>query len=300
MFLVLAAMAMHMPGGLPSAEQRLPLDRVVSDSLGQFLPTLAIRCVKSAAQNAFKSGGTYLVRGREDWNEAVQLLADGDKEEAERAFWFMAQLIALTARPVPPLPRLDVSALNWRNGESFFAALLKHRSGGAYEQYAFAALKEAFYLQRDDPKRRRWTVRTKDINAADKASKAAADVEFFHQSTLVDAWEVTGRDWSTGPKLRQVYETAHRHRLPGVTIVAPGARPTGGEVAVALRNAGIPESFNLAVVALEDEIRSLLAQLGDDGIQRALTLLYEHLRNYAHLGVGQYVDLLVGHGLTVQ
>ena len=90
------------------------------------------------------------------------------------------------------LPALDATRLTFAKALAVVDRMLSQPSGGACEQYCFAALKAAEVESINE----RLRVVTKNVSAAD-AGRVAGDVQVVRgQAEVVDAYEVTAGPWT--------------------------------------------------------------------------------------------------------
>ncbi len=275
--------------------------RGVAQALERLLDELNIRARRDAFQTVAKGSSTLLGRDREAWNHLLEWAREqDDRDPLELAVRYMASHIASTARTLPIMPTLDVSRLTFRRVLRIVDALLSTTSGGAHEQFAFAALLHA--LAEEHGGRR---VETKMLSAADASAGAAADVQVLDGGKVVEAYEVTANIWST--KIAQAVAVLRHYDLARAHIVAPGPAPSGDEIKPAVEATALPaglvaSTIDLSVLDVRAECRSLVHRLNRPGRRTALNKLWEHLalRQPNDELVVRYVVLLADVGVTAE
>lgn len=208
----------------------------------------------------------------------------------EAAFHYLADGVAATARDLPAMPVLDTPRLTFPAVFALLDGMLRQNSGGAHEQFIFAAMLEAWRDQLGE----QGVVETKNLNASDSSAGTAADVQEKHRGEVTEAYEVSANDFTT--KIDQARKTLREHDLRRVHIVArDAAKATGDEIAGAL-----PADLDLTVLDVREEVRSMLARLGKPqrrhALQRLYTLLVDKQSNDQL--VQDFVFALVARGLT--
>lgn len=275
--------------------------RTVAQGLAGLLDDLNIRARRDAFQTLAKGSSTLLGRDRESWNRLIEW-SQGQLavEPLDQAMRYMASRIASTARNLPQMPPLDVSRLTFRRVVRIVEELLATASGGAHEQFVFAALLHA--LAEEHGGRR---VETKTLSAADASAGTAADVQVLDGGKVVEAYEVTANSWST--KIAQAVAVLRDHDLARAHIVAPGPAPPGEQVKTAVLAASLPaglvaSTIDLSVLDVRAECRSLVHRLGRPGRRAGLNKLWEHLamRQSNDELVANYVSLLSEVGVTAE
>jgi hypothetical protein len=273
--------------------------RTVAQRLAALLDELNIRARRDAFQTLAKGSDSLLGRNRESWNRLLEWAQEQPSiEPVAQAMRYMAGHIAATARDLPPMPALDVSQLSFRRVVGITDGLLGQPSGGAHEQFTFAAL---LYAQAEEYGGRR--VETKTLNAADASAGTAADVQVFDGGRLVEAYEVTANTWAS--KIAQALAVLRDYDLPRVHIVAPGPAPLADAIKDAVAATSLPAGLvaanvDLSVLDVGQECRSLVHRLTRPHRRSALTKLWEHLtmRQPNDALVGTYVTRLEDAGIT--
>jgi hypothetical protein len=248
---------------------KFPSGRRVSQFVAdKLLPGLKIAGRKDSLQTGVKGVSTYYDRENETWKAVLGWASDQQSVEPVEAAWrYLAAGMAKTARDLPPMPDLDTPRLTFARVFTVLDALLSQPSGGSVEQFAFAALLEAYLLQRGEG----GVVETKNINAADAPGGTAADVQHKHLGQVAEAYEVTAGDWRS--KLGQAEETLRsrdlrRVHILGTNVIAGGPGSLTGE---------LPGNADISVLDVREEIRSLAARLDKFHRRHALERLYDHL-----------------------
>ena len=192
--------------------------RTVGQRLGTFFARHHIRSVQDAYQNIGKNS-TNLTRGNFAEFDSFLRWASTDKKitdaQIEAAFDYICAAVAVTARPVLTMPPLNRSALTFATVSRLMRDLFDVGSQGAYEQFAIAALLSALIEQTGA---RQYRVETKNLNASDKSSRAAGDVQIVMGNRVVEAYEITANDWET--KLPGAEKSVRDHDLTRIHIVA--------------------------------------------------------------------------------
>jgi hypothetical protein len=274
--------------------------RGVAQRFAALMDGLNIRARRDAFQTLAKGTSSLLGRDRDSWNHLLQW-AQQQRSIApvDQAMRYMASRIAETSRDLPPMPPLDVSRLSFRRVVKVTDGLLSQPSGGAHEQFVFAAL---LHAQAEEYGNRR--VETKTLNAADASAGTAADVQVLEGGQVVEAYEVTANPWAS--KIAQALAVLRDHDLRRVHIVAPGPAPSADQIREAVAATSVPSglvaaSVDLSVLDVRHECRSLIHRLTRPGRRSALNKLWEHLamRQPNDSLVGAYTGQLQDAGVTV-
>lgn len=197
--------------------KRPPGARGTAKELGNLLAAAHVRAVADAYQNIAKNSDK-LDRGNVPAFDEFLRWASGPqrgREELSTLFRYVAARVAATARPVLPMPRLDLASLTFANVSAVLATLFDTPSEGAHEQFAIAALLHALVEQSGQPGYR---VETKKLNASDASSKSAGDIQIMTGSRTIEAYEVTANDWPT--KVDKAGKVIRDHDLSRLHIVA--------------------------------------------------------------------------------
>lgn len=247
--------------------------RGVSKWLGGYLSSKHIRAVKDAFQNIGKNTD-QLDRGNLPEFDAVLLWGtdpDRSAAEIEATFRFCCAKIAANARPILPMPTLDRGSLTFGRVSALLSRLYATPSAGAYEQFSIAALLHALVEQQGEASYR---VETKNLNASDKSSRSAGDVQILVGNRVVEALEVTANDWTE--KLAGAAKTIRDNDLSRLTIIAGGVEAKGDALFGELNK--LP--FDLSVLEVKSFATSIVSGLTRQGRANALQRLYELLDRY--------------------
>ena len=267
--------------------------RGVSQDLGEYLKAKHISAVIDAFQNIGKNTEN-LVRGNlKEFDAVLQWGADSSRTHAEieAAFRYTCSKIAANARPVLAMPTLDRGMLTFGRVCGVLAHLYATPSAGAFEQFAVAALLHALVEQQGETQYR---VETKNLNASDKSSRSAGDIQVLVGNRLVEALEVTANDWRE--KLAGAAKTIRDNDLSRLTIVAGGVQAAGDAMFAELNALG----FDLSVLEVKSFSFSMVSALTRQGRSSAFQRLYELLDRYQPSVeiVNLFVKALVDAGLT--
>lgn len=273
--------------------QRQKGGRGVTRSLGTYLAGKHIRAVADAFQNIGKNTEN-LARGNvPEFDEVLAWAADSARvpAEIEAAFRYTCAKIAANARPVLAMPVLNRGRLTFARVAEVLSRLFATPSAGAYEQFAIAALLNALVDQQGQTSYR---VETKNLNASDKSSRSAGDIQILVGNRLVEAIEVTANDWHE--KLAGAAKTIKENDLGRLTIVASGVQASG-EALFSELNA---IDLDLAVLEVRTFAFSMVTALTKQGRELMFQRLYEFLDRYQPnvTVVNHYVNTLTELGLT--
>lgn len=268
--------------------------RSVAAKLGSFLAGKHIKAVKDAYQNIGKNTD-ILARG--NYKEFDDFLKWASTEELpigalDAIFDYACGFVAATSRPVTPFPDLDKRKLTFANVMLVLDDLYREGSQGAYEQFSIAALLHALVDQVEFPGR----VETKNLNASDKSSSVAGDIQIFSTGRiLLEAYEVTANDWKQ--KLNGVGQTLKAFDLSRMNIIATMGTDESWRDAIKLLSE-LPD--DISVVDIRVFASSLVATLRKNGREVALHRLYEFLDRYQPDAnkINDYVAMLIKAGLA--
>jgi len=265
----------------------------VAGKLGAFLAESHIISVRDAYQNIGKNTAN-LVRGNFDEFDAFLKWAtepERTKEEFRAAFDYACAAVASTSRPVRAMPELNVGALTFANVMGLLDEMFDAGSQGAYEQFAIAALLHASVAQAGPEGHR---VETKSLNASDRGSRVAGDIQVLTGTRVVEAYEVTANEWAT--KVDSAERTIRDNDLSRLHIVAASSAGGRPEMLQRLHELGV----DVSVLDLREFASSLVSGLTRQGRAVALGRLYEFLDRYQPdvERVNRYVEMLGERGLT--
>lgn len=258
---------------------RLVGDRTASDAVAEVLRSLGIPGTSPLQSSTYRAGYVSPQAKRSGLIASfVRWVSDAARsfEEVSAAFERLAQMVAARANLTRPLPHIDHGRLTFAAVMRLIERLLDHPSGGAHEQYLFAALLGAVLDERADGLR----VETGSLHGADKATKKA-DVEIRQGQNLIEAYEVSANRWDD--KLAQAVQLLERRQeVSRVHIVAPG-RPSADEIVAGLISSKLPPGvdplrLDVSVLDLRSELASLVARAGKHTRRTALGILYDFLR----------------------
>jgi hypothetical protein len=247
--------------------------RGVSKWFGEFLSSKHIRAVKDAFQNIGKNTD-QLARGNDEYFDSILLWGsnpDRSFEEIQDAFHFCCLQIAANARPILGMPALNRGALTFGRVSGLLSRLYATPSSGAYEQFSIAALLHAVIEQQGLATFR---VETKNLNASDKSSRSAGDIQILLGNRVVEALEVTANDWTE--KLIGAEKTIRDNDLSRLTIVATGVNAASDSLINRLKEL----SLDLSVLEVNSFASSLVSALTRQGRASAINRLYELLDRY--------------------
>lgn len=267
--------------------------RSVAGKLGRFLEAAHIPAVKDAYQNIAKNTPT-LTRGNVPaFDEFLRWASEPERasEQLEAAFEYACARVAATARPVAPMPELDLSKLSFAAVSQLLEELFSTGSGGAYEQFAIAALLHALIEQATASGYR---VETKSLHASDKSSRAAGDVQILAGQLIIEAFEVTANLWSE--KLPAAGKIIRDHDLSRLHIVARAPEADRRLILDELTQ----HAEDVSVLDVRAFTSSLVASLRRRDRALALLRLYELLDRHQPdvERVNAYVAALVRHRLV--
>jgi hypothetical protein len=251
-----------------------------------------IRAVKDAYQNIGKNT-RVLARGNvPPFDDLLHWMNDAEEPQRRRLLSLLSATVSLTARPVQPMPTLARAQLSFVAVGTALDALFAIPSQGAHEQFAIAAFLEALVDEFGLGGIGGLSVRTKNINASDASSGAAADVQVMRGNKIEEAFEVSASSWRG--KLDQALLAARNADLPRIHILAYGDDLAG--LAEALGQA----TTDVTVIDVRSFLRSLIATIKKPAREVALRLLYDHLeRKQPDINrVNAYVELLSRHSLA--
>jgi hypothetical protein len=265
--------------------------RAVAGKLGRYSAEKHIPSVQDAFQNIGKNT-TTLVRGNfAEWDSFLQWASEEGRrpEEIRAAFNYACAHLAASARPILQFPDLDWGRLTFARFSNLVSDLLSQGTQGAYEQFLIAALLQSLI---ESAGLEGYRVETKSLNAADRSSRSAGDIQVLAGNRVVEAFEVTA-----GPaagKLPGASRAIREHDLSRLHIVAKGSKKK--EILDLL----LMQAEDIAVLEVEQLAGVITAALTRQYRAHALHRLYEFLDRYQPEAerVNRFVRLLSSHGLT--
>lgn len=264
--------------------------RSVAKKLGTFFADRHIRHVKDAYQNIAKNT-EVLTRGNvPEFDELLQWTTSSTLQQREVAFLFACANAAASARPVSQMPPLNRSSLSFARVCDLLFGLLDTPSSGAFEQFTIAALLSALVTDKLAAHR----VETKSLNASDRSSFAAGDVQIVTGNRVIEAFEVTANSWRS--KLSDATKTIRDNDLSRLHVVANRPENERADAVEALGQLG----EDVSVLDVRQMTEMLLASLTRPQRAEALNRLYEFLDRYQpDVGrVNLYVQKLEEAGLV--
>lgn len=266
--------------------------RSAAKAFATALSSRHIAGVKDAYQNIGKNTAN-LARGNvAAFDDLLRWMDTAEPEVREALLDLLSAMVALTARAVLAMPTLAPVELSFLNVAHLLESLFKLPSGGAYEQFAVAALLGAVIDQFGMGGIGHLHVKTKNINASDASAGASADVQIMRGSEILEAFEVSASDWRG--KVGQAVSAAKSIGTYRAHVLAYGD-DLGG-----LREALADTTSDISVMDVRGFSRLLLGVLKKPNRAAALVRLYELIENNQPdvERVNAYVELLGSHGLT--
>lgn len=196
--------------------------RTLGKEVGTVLRRLHIPSVNDAYENIGKNAA-ILIRGNlKEFDDFLEWATDTATEEEKRAaFDYLAVQLAMLARPVREMPRLDPTRLDYASVMALLTDLLRRGSRGVYEQFTVAALLHALLQQVGLVGYR---VETKHISASDASSGTAGDIQIFAPGNrLVEGFEVTANSYTE--KLEGAERTVRSYDLSRLHVIAQAEEP---------------------------------------------------------------------------
>jgi hypothetical protein len=265
----------------------------VAGRVAKLLSESHVHSIKDAYQNIGKNTEN-LVRGNFPEFDSFLRWASAEetkKDQLTAALEYACAEVASTARPIDPMPLIDASKLTFAAVTSLFEEMFCMRTHGAFEQFTVAAL---LHAQTEASGNSGLRVETKSLNASDKSSRVAGDIQIMTGTRIVEAYEVTANEWES--KIGSAGQTIRENDLSRLHIVAQmggGSKDEMIERLMSLRD-------DISVLDLAGFTSTLLAGLTRQYRVVALTRLYEFLDRYQPdpMKVNDYVRLLEKHRLT--
>lgn len=198
----------------------------MAQQLGLFFAARHIVAVKDAYQNIAKNSANLARNNVPAFDRLLVWATAATTTEREAALRLACAVVAATARPVLPMPPINRSAITFARFVDLLHSLLASPSGGAFEQFTVAALLHSVIANHGEGRAR---VETKSINASDRSSSAAGDVQLVTGSRVLEALEVTANDWRTKiATASKVIRDNDLSRLHIVAVRSDGDRATDG------------------------------------------------------------------------
>lgn len=268
--------------------------RGVSQALGRANAVRHIPKVNDAFENIGKNSPN-LTRGNvTEFDDLLRWMNGATHEQRAQLFAFAAATVAVTARPVLPMPTLRPVELTFGRVTALLDDLLATPSGGAHEQFAVAAFLGALIDQFGLGGVGALNVRTKNINASDASSGTAADVQILRGGRIEEVFEVSANDWRQ--KIDQAVQAARKAGLPNAHILAHGGETSD----LISRLAG--QTVDVSVIDVGSFLRTLCAILRPPAREDALRRLYDSIdKLQPDIGLTNgFVSLLRRHALTAE
>lgn len=268
--------------------------RGVAKNLGAFMRTNHIGAVADAFQNIGKNVDN-LTRGNfEAFDSFLKWASEEDrgKDLYEVIFNYACARIAATSRNVRPLPEINLSKMTYGTTFDIIERLFSLGSQGAYEQFTVAALLSAFIVQAGENKLR---VETKNLNASDKSSRTAGDVQILMGNRIVEAYEVTAKNWIE--KIPGVETAIRDNDLSRIHIIATAPANEAKTILTELSKL----RDDVSVIDIRAFSSTLLSALTRQFRAQALERLYHFLDRYQPdvEKVNQFVELLESSSVTI-
>jgi len=152
-----------------------------------------------------------------------------------------------------------------------FNYLFLQRSGGAFQQYAVAALLQSLIEQSEIKGLR---VETKNIFASDKSSKSAGDIQILTGTRVLEAFEISATHWTE--KINSAYNIIRSHDLSRLHVIACATvDDRDGEQWKELAK----KPIDISIIDLQHIVDVLIAALTRRYRAASLERLYELLDN---------------------
>lgn len=263
----------------------------VAGRVAKYLKSRSIPTVDDAFQNIGKNTTTLNRGNMPAFDALLPWGANATVDQLNAALDLAAIALASQSRPVSPMPTLRQSTLTFATMMGLFDDLFSRPSEGAHEQFVVACLLESLLAQYGPSNLR---VQTRHINASDKSSSAAGDVQVMMGHRVIEAFEVSGNDWST--KVDAAAGKLAQFDLPRIHIVARLPDEESGASVTALTKI----AQDVSVLDLRMFVANVTGLLLKPQRAMALGRLYELLnRNQPKVElVNAYVDLLQSRGLS--
>ena len=273
--------------------KRAPGARSVGQQLGTALRSRHIAGVKDAYENIGKNSPNLVRENSPPFDRLLGWMNVADAAAREALLTYILVRVALTARPVSPMPELARTTLTFSGVSAFLDDLMSVPSGGAYEQFAVAAFLGAVVDQFSLGGVGALGVKTKNINASDASAGTAADVQIMRGGMVEEAFEVSANDWRT--KVDQAIQAARNADLPRAHVIASNGDDLSG-----LEELLEGTTVDVSVMETNAFLRVLCGVLKKPGREDALRRLYDAMdRLQADVArTNRIVELLGRHGVT--
>jgi len=267
--------------------------RSVAQRLGALFKASHIKGVADAYQNIAKNTEELCRGNQADFDDVLRWANGITTDVRETAFKFVLASVALTARPVQPMPSLNRGELTFYKVAKLLDELLNIPSGGAHQQFSVAAFLHALIEEFGMGGPGGLRIETKRLNASDASSKTAGDIQILRGNRVEEAFEITGNDWAT--KIESASRALKDADLQRAHIVAA----VGSSFFKEADQLG-QVNIDLSVIDIAALLRTLTAVMRKPAREAALTRLHDYLDRYQPDidRVNAYVDLLRKHGLT--
>ena len=267
--------------------------RSVAQQLGKAHGARHIAKVNDAFENIGKNTPNLARGNLAAFDQLLRWMNGASVAEREALFEALVAAVALTARPVLPMPDLARTSLTFVAVSAFLDDLLNTPSGGAYEQFAATAFLGALVDQFGLGGVGALGVKTKNINASDASAGTAADVQIMRGGMIEEAFEVSANDWRS--KVDQAIQAARGADLPRSHILAANGGDISG-LAELLKDSTV----DVSVMELKAFLRVLCGILKKPAREDALRRLYDNTDRLQSdvTRTNRIVELLRSHSLT--
>lgn len=267
--------------------------RSASKQVTGLLTARHINARKEVYQTLGKGRSNVLTAGPvEAFNHLLARLNAMTADERAGIFQLLTARMAITARPVEPMPVLARADLTFVRVSGFLDALLSSGSLGVYQQYAVAAFLSAVIEEFGLGGVGGLRVETKNINATDASSGTAADVQIMRGGKVEEAFEVSASDFR--PKVGQAITAARNAELPRAHVLAYGENLE--QLGDLLENS----TTDVTLMDVRHFLRVMVGIMKKPAREEALRKLYDLIdqkQTDVEL-VNRYVALLSRHALT--
>lgn len=154
--------------------------RGVAERLGSRLIASHVPARPDVYQNIGKNTENLCRGNVPEFDEILHWGSSADQDQLQALFDYTCARVILLARPVMPMPDLDVPRLTFYRVGALLDELLATPSAGAHEQFAIAAFLGTLVEEFSAAGLVGLRVDTKNLNASDASSGTAGDVEIRH------------------------------------------------------------------------------------------------------------------------